>query len=98
MSKKTNTVVFMVLATVLNILLMLILFLVGFLLLNKFVDPSSSSSALWLGVVFLVSIGGSFAIYSVVVKWLSKKFNLEDKLAPLFNHRPPKRKNPEEEA
>jgi hypothetical protein len=39
---------------------------------------------LWLGLTFLVSIGGSFLLYSRVIKWMNTKYNLEDKLGPIF--------------
>jgi len=94
MSKKSNTLWFMLAATVLNIVLMLILFLVCFILITRFVEPTSSLVPLWLGLSFLVSIGGSFWLYSVVIKWMTKRFELEEKLAPLFTK---KRKKPRRE-
>jgi len=95
MSKKSNTVWFMVLATILNLLLMLVLFLICFVLIAKFVDPNSNLVPLWLSLAFIVSIGGSFWLYSVIVKALSRKFDLESKMAPLFNRRPKKPRNEE---
>lgn len=94
MSKKSNTIWFMLVATILNILLMLILFLVCFILITRFVDPNSALVPLWLGLSFLVSIGGSFWLYSVIIKWMTKRFDLEEKLAPLFTR---KRKKPRRE-
>ncbi|MFA6892140.1 MAG: leader peptide processing enzyme [Sphaerochaetaceae bacterium] len=96
MSKKSNTVWFMVLATVLNLVLMLILFFICFLLISSYVDLNSSLVPLWLSLSFIVSIGGSFWLYSVIVKAISKKFNLEDKMAPLFTRRP-RKPRPEKE-
>ncbi len=87
MSKKTNTVWFMLGATILNIVLMMILFIICFILITRFVDPNSSLIPLWLGLTFLVSIGGSFWVYSRIIKWMNKKFNLEDNLSPLFSRR-----------
>lgn len=84
MSKKSNTIWFMLAATVVNILLMLILFLVCFILISRFVSPESSLIPLWLGLTFLVSIGGSFFVYSKLIKWMNKKFDLEHNLTPLF--------------
>ncbi|MGE4583974.1 MAG: leader peptide processing enzyme [Sphaerochaeta sp.] len=94
MSKKTNTLWFMLAATVVNILLMMILFIICFVLITRFVDPNSSLIPLWLGLTFLVSIGGSFFVYSRIIKWMNAKYKLEDKLDPLFNpkRRPPRRK------
>ena len=42
MSKRTNTILFMLAATVVNILLMMIIFVICFILLTRFVDPESS--------------------------------------------------------
>jgi membrane protein implicated in regulation of membrane protease activity len=92
MSKKSNTVWFMIGATILNVAIMLVLFVICFLLITRFVDPSSSLVPLWLGLSFLVSIGGSFYLYSLVIKWMNKKFRLEDKMAPLMTrHKKPNR-------
>jgi uncharacterized membrane protein YdbT with pleckstrin-like domain len=84
----------MLAATVVNILLMMILFIICFVLITRFVDPNSSLIPLWLGLTFLVSIGGSFFVYSRIIKWMNAKYKLEDKLDPLFNpkRRPPRRK------
>ncbi len=85
MSKRTNTLLFMLAATVVNILLMMIIFIICFILLTRFVDPESSLVPLYLGLTFLVSIGGSFFLYSRIIKWLNAKYNLEEKLGPLFS-------------
>lgn len=95
MNKKANTAVFILIATVLNIVLMLALFLLSFILIARFVDPESSLLPLWLGLAFIVSIGGSFLVYSAVVKLISKKFNMEEHLAPLWTSK--KRKQRREE-
>lgn len=91
MNKKGKTVVFMILATVFNLLLLLIFFLLLFLLLFALLPslvpqvmemPSMSFilPLLWFaGSIFL-----SFFTYSKIIKWASAKFNLEDKLDPIF--------------
>ncbi len=94
MSKKTNTVVFMLLATLLNLVIMIVLFVVGFILIGHFVNPEDSNAAsIWTMVVFVVAIGGSFFLYNRIIRLINKKFNLDDKLAPLWqsrkNRRPP---------
>lgn len=91
MSKKTNTIWFMLAATVLNILLMMLLFIICFILITRFVDPDSSLIPLWLGLTFLVSIGGSFWVYSRLIKWMNTKYNLEENLSPLFSRKRPNR-------
>lgn len=84
MSKRTNTLLFMLGATVVNILLMMIIFMICFILLTRFVDPESSLVPLYLGLTFLISIGGSFFLYSRIIKFLNAKFDLENKLGPIF--------------
>lgn len=95
MNKKANTAIFIVIATILNIVLMLALFLLSFVLIARFVDPESSLLPLWLGLAFIVSIGGSFLLYSMVVKLISKKFNMEEHLAPLWTSRKQKKRREE---
>lgn len=95
MNKKANTAIFIVIATILNIVLMLALFLLSFALIARFVDPESSMLPLWLGLAFIVSIGGSFLLYSMVVKMISKKFNMEEHLAPLWTSRKQKKRREE---
>ncbi len=95
MNKKANTAIFIVIATILNIVLMLALFLLSFVLIARFGDPESSLLPLWLGLAFIVSIGGSFLLYSMVVKLISKKFNMEEHLAPLWTSRKQKKRREE---
>ena len=95
MNKKANTAIFIVVATLLNILLMLALFVLSFALIARFVDPESPLVPLWLGLAFIVSIGGSFLLYSVVVKFISKKFNMEEHLAPLWTSKKQKKRREE---
>ena len=87
MSKKTNSVVFMLAATVVNLLLLIVFFILGFVIVgvlgSKFPELQSAAPFLIL-LVFGVAIFGSFFIYSRIVKWATAKFNLEDKLDPLF--------------
>lgn len=87
MGKKGNTALFMIIATLVNILLMMILFTVGFILLTRFADPESPMVPIYLALVFFFAIGGSFFLYSKIVTWASKRFNLEDKIVPLFGSR-----------
>ncbi|MHC1691540.1 MAG: leader peptide processing enzyme [Sphaerochaetaceae bacterium] len=87
MNKKLNTALFLIGATLLNVLIMIVLFLVCLFLLNAFVDPESSMASLWIGLMFLVSIGGSFFIYTLIMKVITKKFDLEHVLHPLFKSR-----------
>jgi uncharacterized protein involved in cysteine biosynthesis len=87
MNKKLNTAVFILVATIVNIIVMILLFLLFLYLISRFVDPESPLMPMWLGLMFLCSIGGSFFIYTVAVKAIMKKFDLEKSLHPIFNSR-----------
>jgi len=90
MNKKLNTLLFLLVGTIVNIGIMLLL-LILFLYLLGFVFTAESStqmvSVLTLAAVML-SVVGSYLVYSQIVKFINKKWNLEKYIAPLF-----KRKN-----
>jgi len=87
MNKKLNTILFMLAGTVLNIFLMLVLFLLFLFLGNMILTPETDSNIKML--IFLLIIGfsvvGSFFLYSRIVKYISKKWNLEEYMHPLFS-------------
>jgi hypothetical protein len=89
MNKKLNTVLFMLGGTVLNIVLMLGLFVLFLFLGNKVLTPETSANLKML--VFLLIMGfsvvGSFFIYSKIVKFITKKWNLEEYMHPIFSKR-----------
>jgi len=89
MNKKLNTILFMLGGTVLNVLLMLGLFLLFLYLGNMVLTPETDSNIKML--VFLLIIGfsvvGSFFLYSRIVKYISKKWNLEEYMHPLFSRK-----------
>lgn len=93
MGKKANTLLFMVIATVLNVVLLGAFMLLGIFLVGKLNQwfPSLSESAmappLLLLAVFIISTVLAFFIYNKIVKWANKKFHLEDKLYPFFSPR-----------
>jgi len=82
--KMANTIGFVLLATLINLVIMAILFLISFILLDRFVDPESEMMMFWIGIVFLFSIGGTFVIYLKGVKIVTEKYNLKEKLDPIF--------------
>jgi len=91
MNKKTNTALFIVGATVANILIMIVLILIGFVIISALLPKNSNpqiASILFL-VVFIGSIAGSFFIYHKVVQFISKRIDMEKYFHPIF--RPKKR-------
>ena len=91
MNKKTNTALFIVGATIANILLMIILIIIGFAIISAVLPQKANpqlASILFL-LVFLASIAGSFFIYHKVIQYVSKRIDMEKYFHPIF--RPKKR-------
>ncbi len=101
MTKKARTVLLMIAATLFNIVLMIVFFILFSLILFGLlpsVFPSMLESqamgfvlpVLWIGG----TIGCTFFIYSRMIRWASAKFDLESKLDPIFQ---PKKARPRKE-
>ncbi|GHV69208.1 hypothetical protein AGMMS49928_10760 [Spirochaetia bacterium] len=91
MSKKTNTLLFILGATVFNILITIVCFVILFIVYAKFMlplFPEDSAAAGWgFPVIFIAAIALSFVIYRVVLKQIVKKVDMEKHFDPLFNSR-----------
>lgn len=87
MNKKANSVIFMIVATVVNIVLMAVFFLVGLVVLNLLASafPDTALIPALILIVFIGAIALSFMLYSRLVKWAMKKFDLEDRMDPIFS-------------
>ena len=94
MSKKTNTLLFILGGTVFNILTTLICFVVFLALYSRFIYPAvPESSASWaLPAVFVLAIVASFFIYRLVIKVITKRVDMEKYFDPIFGRRQPPRK------
>ena len=91
--KKRNTAIFMLIATVINLVLMTIFMLIGYILLVRFADPDEPEAGqAWLLVIFIGSIMLAWFIYSRMIKWYTKRVDVNEKFAPLITPRPRKRK------
>ncbi|MDL2230087.1 leader peptide processing enzyme [Treponema sp. OttesenSCG-928-L16] len=96
MSKKSNTLLFILGATVFNIVITLASFALLLVIYAKFLAPVLPEElAAWgLPVIFIVAIVLSFVVYRYVLKFLMKKINAEEHFDPLFGPRkPPVRKD-----
>jgi hypothetical protein len=96
MNKKTNTLLFILGATVFNILVTVICFLVLFLLYTRFLGVILPEEAFTWGfiLVFIGAIVLSFVIYQALLKQLMKKVPVEKYFDPIFGRRRPPKKNP----
>ncbi len=89
MNKKANTVLFMLGATILNVLMMVVIFL-ALMLLYAWIVPGgfATQAGQIIGIVlFLVAIGLTYFLYHKMIKLISKKWNLDDYFDPIFSRR-----------
>jgi len=93
MSKKTNTILFILGGTVFNVLTTLVCFVILIMIYSRFLYPMlPESGAAWaLPIIFVASIVASFFIYRLVVKIIAKKVNMEEHFDPIFGRRPPRK-------
>ncbi len=87
MNKKLNTVLFILGGTIVNVLLALVsigLLLFGVTRLEPIIGQSIVS---WIPFVFLGGILIAMIIYQRLSKWVMNRFNLGDKMEPLFTFR-----------
>ena len=91
--KKSNTAIFMVIATVINIVLMTVFMLIGYILLVRFANPDKPEAGqIWLIVIFIGSIILAWFVYSRMIKWYTKRVDVNEKFAPLITPKPRKKK------
>ena len=91
--KKRNTAIFMVIATVINIVLMTVFMLIGYILLVRFANPDKPEAGqIWLIVIFIGSIILAWFVYSRMIKWYTKRVDVNEKFAPLITPKPRKKK------
>ena len=91
--KKRNTAVFILIATIVNLILMTVFMLVGYILLVRFADPEKPQAAqIWLIIIFIGSVILAWLIYSRMIKWYTKRVDVNEKFAPLIT---PRRRKPQ---
>ena len=95
MSKKRNTILFMLAGTVVNVLLMILFFLIFLVLYARYLVPNlPESTASWFMLfIFVASIVLSFLVYRRIVNLIAKKIDMDKYFDPIFGkRRPPPRK------
>jgi peptidoglycan/LPS O-acetylase OafA/YrhL len=95
MSKKSNTLLFILGATVFNILTTIVFLLILLVLYARLLAPLlPEESAGWgFPVIFILSFVLSFLSYRIILKRLMKKIEMEKYFDPIFGSRRPPRKN-----
>jgi hypothetical protein len=88
MSKKTNTLFFILVATIFNILVTIASFLVLLLLFTLVMPRLPENAATWaLPVIFVGAIAVSFLVYRMALKFFLKKVDMEKHFDPIFGSR-----------
>ncbi len=84
MTKKQNTIIFILIGTlsniILTILLIILLTILGGLVLQENLGTV-------LPFIFIIAVIIGMVIYQKTVKIIMKKYNLEEKMEPLFGQR-----------
>jgi phosphoglycerol transferase MdoB-like AlkP superfamily enzyme len=89
MSKKTNTLLFILGGTIFNVFVTIICFLLFLVVYSRFLyGRVSENVAAWLLPVFFAgAIAASFFIYRLAIKILVKKVDMEKYFDPIFVRR-----------
>lgn len=94
MSKRTNTLFFILGATVFNVLLYIAAFLLLLLIYSRIIGSLPESAQQWgLIVILILPIAISFVLYRLLLKLLLKKVDVDKYFSPLFGGRRPPRKS-----
>jgi fumarate reductase subunit D len=89
MNKKVNTLLFVLGATVLNILITIIIFIVLFFACVGLLPEDVAGNA--LPFIFIAALVASFFIYNAVLKIVTKKVDMDKYFDPIFKIRRGKR-------
>ena len=94
MNKKLNTAVFLVVATAVNIGIMLVVF-VGLMVAVTLIARENQQlmSVLYI-VAFFLSIVATFLLYSLIMKLFQKKVDMEKYFHPIFRPRGSRPRSP----
>jgi hypothetical protein len=93
MSKRTNTLLFILGATVFNILLYFICLVLLLVIYAQVLGLLPESAQSWgIIVILILPIVISFVLYRLILKVVIKKVNVEKYFDPLFGPRRPPRK------
>ena len=89
MNKKVNTVLFILGATVVNIIIMLAIFIILFVIYGRLIAPGLSPeiNQIIMLILFVGSIVATYFIYHKLVKFISTKIDMEKYFDPIFRQR-----------
>ena len=86
MNKKANTLLFILGATLVNIIITMTVFILGLVLISNVLPDSAKESVggVLFVVLFFVAIGTAFFAYNRFIKYLSNKIDMDKYFHPIF--------------
>ena len=89
MNKKANTVLFIIGATIFNVLIIFVVYIGCILIFYRlFYNDSMTDYVGILNIVFFIgSIIGSFVIYRIALKIISKKIDMDKYFEPIISRK-----------
>ncbi len=94
MNKRLNTVLFMIGATIANVVVMFVIFLVLFFFFGRFLAPQLSPgiNQILLLVIFVASMVSTYFLYHKLMRRFAEKHDLEKYFEPIFrkSQKPPR--------
>ncbi len=89
MGKKVNTLLFILGATLLNIVMMILLMTIGLFLVSRIAGEGlgEAGASIAFMLVFVASIAGAFFIYHRIVRLISKRLDMDKHFHPIFGRR-----------
>ncbi len=89
MNKRVNTILFILVATLVNIVIMLAVFVLLFVLFGLFLAPHvpEAVTSILVLLIFVGSITLTYFIYHKLVQFISRKVDMEKYFDPLFGRR-----------
>jgi len=88
-NKKLNTTLFIIGATIVNIVIMGVLFFTGFFIASRLLpeDVSPNTVLIIFMLIFIGSILGSFFLYHRLVRMISSRIDMEKYFHPIFKQK-----------
>lgn len=92
MNKKANTVLFVLGATLVNILMMILVFLVLFILFARFLAPVIPPTIGQFAILalFIIAMIATYFLYHRLVVFLQSRIDMEKYFDPIFGKKRPR--------
>ncbi len=90
MNKKTASILFFIVSTIINILIVLVLMVALFFI---FYIPLKANVMRTLPIIFMIGVLGGSIISQRLMTYIFDKYHLEEKMEPLFNFKGKNKKN-----